>query len=339
MKCAKLETRSLYQSWSGQINMSGMRILVTGGAGFIGSSLCESLIYFGHEVVALDSLFRGAEANLQSIIDHDRFTLIVGDVRDVDDLDACVDKLGGLDLVYHLAAVNGTKWFHEAAHSVIDVNINGTLRTLELAMANDAKYVFASSPEAFGEPLTQPLTDGDAMVFTDPKEHQRHSYGGSKYLGEVACQHAAREGLEVVIVRPFNAYGPRLCGDEYGQVIAMFFQQMRDSKSLSIHGNGSQTRSFTWIDDVVDGFVRAGLRSLASGEVFNIGSQEEISINQLAGKIINFGDDVELNFVEGYHGDVQRRVPNVEHSATVLEWQATTSLDQGLAKMWKSFNS
>ena len=133
--------------------MSGKRILVTGGAGFIGSSLCERLVAMGHNVVALDSMFRGNEENLETITADDNFALYAGDVRDIDDLDACVEALGGIDLIYHLAAINGTKWFHEAAHSVIDVNINGTLRTLELAMAHDAKYVFASSPEAFGEPL------------------------------------------------------------------------------------------------------------------------------------------------------------------------------------------
>ena len=316
-----------------------MRILVTGGAGFIGSSLCETLIQEGHKVVALDSLFRGSEANLETIIGHENFTLFTGDVRDVDDLDACVDLLGGLDLVYHLAAINGTRWFHEAAHSVIDVNINGTLRTLETAMAHDAKYVFASSPEAFGEPISQPLSDGDPMIFTDPKQHQRHSYGGSKYLGEVACQHAARDGLELTIVRPFNAYGPRLVGDDYGQVVSMFFHQMRESKTLQIHGDGSQTRSFTWIDDIVDGFVKAGSLDLPTGEVFNIGSQEEVSIHQLAEKVANFADDVEYIFTQGYHGDVSRRLPDVTNSANLLGWQAKTTLDEGLAMMWESFNS
>ena len=138
--------------------MSTLRILVTGGAGFIGSSLCERLVQQGHSVVALDSMFRGDEANLDGIIGEENFSLYAGDVRDVDDLDACVEAMGGLDIIYHLAAINGTKWFHEAAHSVIDVNINGTLRTLELAMANDARYVFASSPEAFGEPESQPVS-------------------------------------------------------------------------------------------------------------------------------------------------------------------------------------
>ena len=131
--------------------------------------IMESLISLGHDVIALDSMFRGAESNLEAIIGHENTTCIK-EMFEIDDLDACVEAMGGLDQVYHLAAVNGTKWFHEAAHSVIDVNINGTLRTLELAMAHDAKYVFASSPEAFGEPQSQPLTDGDAMIFSDPND-------------------------------------------------------------------------------------------------------------------------------------------------------------------------
>ena len=318
--------------------MSGKRILVTGGAGFIGSSLCERLVAMGHSVVALDSMFRGNEENLETIIADDNFALYAGDVRDIDDLDACVEALGGIDLIYHLAAINGTKWFHEAAHSVIDVNINGTLRTLELAMAHDAKYVFASSPEAFGEPLSQPLTDGDSMVFTDPKQHQRHSYGGSKYLGEVACQHAARDGLDVQIVRPFNAYGPRLKGDNYGQVISMFFHQLLESRVLNVHGDGSQTRSFTWIDDVVDGFVEVGMQDLPTGAAYNLGSIEEVSIIDLATRIASFGDDVTITFSEGYFGDVKRRVPNITRSKELLNWQPNVSLEEGLKLMWQSFN-
>ena len=216
-----------------------MRILVTGGAGFIGSSLCETLIQEGHKVVALDSLFRGSEANLVTIIGHENFTLFTGDVRDVDDLDACVDLLGGLDLVYHLAAINGTRWFHEAAHSVIDVNINGTLRTLETAMAHDAKYVFASSPEAFGEPISQPLSDGDPMILPTPN-NTKDTRMAVVNISVKLLQHAARDGLELTIVRPFNAYGPRLVGDDYGQVVSMFFHQMRESKTLKIHGDGSK---------------------------------------------------------------------------------------------------
>ena len=270
--------------------MAELRILVTGGAGFLGSSLCHSLIELGHKVVALDSLFRGTKDNLTEIMGHDNFTFLHADVREVEALDSAVETLGGLDLVFHLAAVNGTKWFHEAAHSVIDVNINGTLRSLELAMAHDARYVLASSPEAFGEAPEQPIRDGNMMQFTDPAQHQRHSYGASKYLDEVACQHAAREGLDVRIVRPFNAYGPRLVGDDYGQVVSIFFNKLLNNETIVVHGDGLQTRSFTWIDDVTDGFVKAGLMdkgkdgSNLSSMAFNIGSTEEITISQFCCK-------------------------------------------------------
>lgn len=328
--------------------MSTQRILVTGGAGFIGSSLCERLVAEGHTVLAYDSLFRGQASNLASLRDDNRFHFLQGDVRDVDRLDDAIEVLGGLDIVFHLAAVNGTKWFHEAAHSVIDVNINGTLRTLELAMAHDARYVLASSPEAFGEARQQPIRNGNDMTFTDPQTHQRHSYGASKYLDEVACQHAAREGLDVRIVRPFNAYGPRLLGDEYGQVVAMFFSAILNNQPIELHNGGRQTRSFTWISDTVDGFCRAGLMDMGldgsslSGTAFNIGSDEELSVEALQKQVfatvtadLEWKDSLpDVEHAEGYFGDALRRRPDCTLAQTLLGWRPITSLQEGLARMW-----
>ena len=330
--------------------MSGLNILVTGGAGFIGSSLCERLVAEGHNVLAYDSLFRGRESNLTSLQDLAAFQFMQGDVRDVERLDEAVEQLGGVDLVYHLAAVNGTKWFHEAAHSVIDVNINGTLRTLELAMAHDARYVLASSPEAFGEALQQPIQNGNEMTFTDPSLHQRHSYGASKYLDEIASQHAARDGLDVRIVRPFNAYGPRLLGDEYGQVVAMFFHAILSNEPIQLHNGGMQTRSFTWIDDVVEGFLLAGLQDKSlqndslSGCALNIGSTEEVSIQTLQETLFSLvSNDAtwakelpKIVRVEGYHGDAARRLPDCSQAETLLGWKSTTTLEQGLSIMWSA---
>ena len=327
--------------------MSSRRILVTGGAGFIGSSLCERLIEDGHLVLAYDSLFRGTETNIQSIREHPNFQFMLGDVRDIDRLDDAVEALGGVDIVFHLAAVNGTKWFHEAAHSVIDVNINGTLRTLELAMAHEARYVLASSPEAFGEAKQQPIQNGNEMTFTDPSLHQRHSYGASKYLDEIACQHAVREGLDVRIVRPFNAYGPRLLGDEYGQVVAMFFNAILNNLPIDIHNGGQQTRSFTWIADIVDGFYRAGIMDMSldgssiSGTAFNIGSTEEVSILALQEQIFSLVKASswarpmpEVRHTEGYHGDAKRRLPDCSNSENLIGWKPQTNLIQGLSEMW-----
>ena len=325
-----------------------LKILVTGGAGFLGSSLCEALIEQDHEVLALDSLFRGSLSNLAALEGHTNFTFIQGDVRNIEALDACVEALGGLDLVYHLAAINGTKWFHEAAHSVIDVNINGTLRTLELAMANEARYVLASSPEAFGEAEHQPIRNGDPMTFSDPSLHQRHSYGASKYLDEVAAQHAARDGLDVRIVRPFNVYGPRLNGGDYGQVVAMFFDAILSGTPIQLHNGGTQTRSFTWIDDMTDGFLRAGLQPPSetgptlSGMAFNIGSSGEVSVADLVQRMFGIVEAdaswhqplpaVETS--EGYPGDAGRRWPDSSQSEAILGWKARTNLNDGLTSMW-----
>ena len=331
--------------------MSSRRILVTGGAGFIGSSLCERLVEDGHFVLAYDSLFRGTETNIQSIRDHPNFQFMLGDVRDIDRLDDAVEALGGVDIVFHLAAVNGTKWFHEAAHSVIDVNINGTLRTLELAMAHEARYVLASSPEAFGEAKQQPIQNGNEMTFTDPSLHQRHSYGASKYLDEIACQHAVREGLDVRIVRPFNAYGPRLLGDEYGQVVAMFFNAILNNQPIEIHNGGEQTRSFTWIADIVDGFYRAGIMDMSldgsslSGTALNIGSTEEVSILALQEQMFSLVKASswsrpmpEVRYTEGYHGDAKRRLPDCSISEKLIGWKPQTNLIQGLSAMWNQLS-
>tara|TARA_B110000444_G_scaffold260425_1_gene307328 strand:- start:26819 stop:27817 length:999 start_codon:yes stop_codon:yes gene_type:complete len=332
--------------------MSGQKILVTGGAGFIGSSLCEALVEKGHTVLAYDSLFRGQMSHLDSLDGHESFQFMQGDVRDIDRLDEAVELLGGVEIIYHLAAVNGTKWFHEAAHSVIDVNINGTLRTLELAMAHEARYILASSPEAFGEALQQPIQNGNDMMFTDPSLHQRHSYGASKYLNEIACQHAARDGLDVRIVRPFNAYGPRLLGDEYGQVVAMFFQAILSSEPIQLHNGGAQTRSFTWIRDIIDGFLLAGLEESGDqgqslkGCAFNIGSTEEITIRELQERIFSIVEKdpswnrelPKVEVIEGYHGDVARRLPDCSDAEHMFTWRATTSLDQGLQQMWSALH-
>lgn len=324
---------------------------MTGGAGFIGSSLCERLVEDGHIVLAYDSLFRGTETNIQSIRDHPNFQFMLGDVRDIDRLDDAVEALGGVDIVFHLAAVNGTKWFHEAAHSVIDVNINGTLRTLELAMAHEARYVLASSPEAFGEAKQQPIQNGNEMTFTDPSLHQRHSYGASKYLDEIACQHAVREGLDVRIVRPFNAYGPRLLGDEYGQVVAMFFNAILNNQPIEIHNGGEQTRSFTWIADIVDGFYRAGIMDMSldgsslSGTALNIGSTEEVSILALQEQMFSLVKASswarpmpEVRYTEGYHGDAKRRLPDCSISENLIGWKPQTNLIQGLSAMWNQLS-
>jgi nucleoside-diphosphate-sugar epimerase len=324
----------------------GKKILVTGGAGFLGSDLVETLLEKGALVVVIDNLFRGKLSNLQAHVSNPNYTFIEGDVCVESDLLKCESVHSGLDIIFHLAAVNGTKWFHEKARDVIENNVVGTLRTLESAQRCNARYILASSPEAFGESEQQPLSDGNPMVFSNPAEHQRHSYGASKYIDEVATQHAIRQGLDARIIRPFNAYGPKLLGDEYGQVVAIFFQAILENEPIILHGDGSQTRSFTWIDDITEGFIKVASEEAQSGDVFNIGSEQEVSIATLQEMIFAivaadgdwFGGLPLVTKGEGYHGDSARRLPDITNNEKI-DWQAKVSLQQGLELMWNSIRS
>ena len=321
-----------------------MRVVVTGGAGFIGAALVRRLLDEGHTVAVLDNFWRGSMANLASVSAHPSLTVVEGDVVQADDLQRCYDALGGVDLVHHLAAINGTKWFHEAAMEVIDVNINGTLMALRKALGWGARLVLASSPEAYGENEQMPLRDQDTSQFPSAADHQRFSYGASKYLDEVALHHAVSNGLDGRIVRPFNAYGVDMLGDAYGQVVGMFFQAVRQQQPMTIHGDGSQTRSLTHIDDIVDGFYLAGQMDTAldgsslCGRSFNVGSHEEVSIRSLAEAVNRTVGSMAVDCVlgGGYHGDSRRRLPDTSAAEELLGWSCEVSLERGLERVWKA---
>ena len=316
-----------------------MRALVTGGAGFLGSSLVEHLLNLKDDVVVLDNFWRGQPENVEHILEN--ITLLELDACKASSYDSIHDP-SSIDVVYHLAAINGTKWFHEEARMVMDVNLNSTLRAIEFAEKYSCRFVFTSSPEAFGNSEEMPLGNLESSVFTHPSHHQRHAYGASKYLGELAVQHAVRQGLDGRIVRPFNGYGPRLSQDEYGQVVTMMMRSALDSNRVHVHGDGSQTRSLTWVDDVVRGIALSGRldsclktgKSL-SGRSFNLGSTEEISMLDLGNVICRLVNEktsfsVKIEMAEGYPGDSLRRLPHLVDAETSLGWSATTSLEEGL---------
>ena len=323
------------------------RVLVTGGAGFIGSALVRRLLEEGHAVAVLDNFWRGSMNNLRSVDSHSLLTVIEGDVTKPADLQRAFDALGGVDLVHHLAAINGTKWFNEAAIDVIDVNINGTLTALRKAMEWGARFVLASSPEAYGDNEQMPLHHEDTSVFPSASTHQRFSYGASKYLDEVAVHHAVHQGLDARIVRPFNAYGADMLGDDYGQVVGMFFQAIRDQQPMTVHGDGTQTRSLTHIDDIVEGFYLAGDLDVGhdgtslSGGSFNLGSQEEVSMLELAASVNQIVGTLAVDCVlaGGYPGDSKRRLPNIESSQSALGWSPTIMLDVGLEMVWEALQA
>ena len=298
-----------------------MRVLVTGGAGFLGSHLVDSLVELGDEVVVLDDLSRGHRSQIDSSA---RF--VQGDVRSSEDWEKACQNFKP-EVIHHLAAINGTRRFHKEADLVVDVNVNGTRLALEFAKRHSSRLVFYSSPEAFGEQENMPLANDSDSRFTPAHLHQRHSYGASKHIGELLCQFEARKGLDVRIVRPFNVYGPRLHGDENGQVVSM----MMEASPIEVHGDGLQTRSLTWVGDVVEALIKVSTQKGLEGQAFNLGSTDEISMIDLATKIASLRG-VEIVFTKPNNGDSKRRLPDISMN-TAIDWVAKTSLDEGLSHL------
>ncbi|HIF45855.1 MAG TPA: NAD-dependent epimerase/dehydratase family protein [Candidatus Poseidoniales archaeon] len=302
-----------------------MRVVVTGGAGFLGSHLVDLLLENGDEVLVIDDLSRGHREQVDS-----RAIFFEANICDPGVISSkCVEF--NPDVIHHLAAVNGTRRFHRQADLVVDVNINGTRSAIAAAKACDSRLVFYSSPEAFGEQESMPLANSSESLFPPAHLHQRHSYGASKYLGELMCHHAITNGVDVRIVRPFNVYGPRLHGDNDGQVVAMMISSARSTGIIEVHGTGEQTRSLTWIGDVTPGLEKIGRLDNLSGMSFNLGSLEEIKMIDLA-NLIAKKTDATLKFVESNHGDSNRRLPDLSMNHH-LDWAASTKLEDGLNQL------
>ena len=295
-----------------------MRVLVTGGAGFLGSHLVDALIERGDEVIVLDDLSRGHQNQINPGADF-----VHGDVRFLDDWKLACDNFQP-EVIHHLAAINGTRRFHKEADLVVDVNVNGTRMAIEVAKLFSSRLVFYSSPEAFGEQEEMPLSNNSESHFTPAQLHQRHSYGASKHIGELLCQFEVRKGHDIRIVRPFNVYGPRLHGDENGQVVSM----MMSASPIEIHGTGLQTRSLTWVGDVVEALIKIGAQDGLEGQAFNLGSTDEITMIDLANKIADLRG-VEIIHTEPNNGDSKRRLPDISMNS-VIGWSAKTTLDEGL---------
>ena len=312
-------------------------VLVTGGTGFLGSHLVDLLVEKGHGVVVMDN---GSRSSLERCPPGVR--LIEGDVRSPEAWLAVQEAVGPCGLIHHLGAVNGTARFDREAIDVIDVAVNGALQAIEAARRWGARLVMASSPEAYGEAPDRNHHD-ERSTFTPPKEHLRHSYGASKYLVEVMAQAAVQQGLDVRIARPCNAYGPRASGGQNGQVVAMMLEQAAAGRALAVHGDGRQTRSFTWVGDVVAGLERLGRMDEAvdgsgplAGSAFNFASQVETSIADLAAHISALtGASVSGN-QPGHPGDPRRRRPEVDTAKQRLGWEASTSLEDGLQRTWRA---
>ncbi len=307
--------------------------LVTGGAGFLGSHLVDKLLDMGIKVKVLDNLFRGSKTNLAQHAQNPNLTFVTGDVLDA----ATVQMTArGVDTIFHLAAVNGTRYFYEQPRRVLEVNGLGTMNVLQAACDEKARRViFASSSEVYGNPRRFPTSE-DEPPNLDPPMEKRWSYAVSKLFGEYLCLGMKAEGkLDTVILRYFNAFGPRLVGTPYGQVVAIFIRDVLRGVAPTIHGDGMQTRTFTYVDDTVEATIRAAQNERAIGEVFNIGSGEEVAILELADKIIGTcgrAGQMKPVHVKPLPADSSRRLPDTTRAKEILGFEAKTSLREGLEK-------
>lgn len=303
-----------------------LRAVVTGGSGFVGSHLVEGLLARGDEVTVFDSAPPPAPIGGQV-----RF--VAGDLRDPARLAEAVRP--GTDVVYHLAAVVGVDQYLARPLDVVEVNFLGTRNVLEAARDAQAKVVLASTSEVFGKnPVVPWAEDGDRVL--GPTSASRWSYSSSKALAEHLTYAFARQyGLEAAIVRYFNVYGPR---QRPAYVVSRSIHRALNERPLVVYDRGAQTRCFTFVDDVVDGTLRAGDDPRAVGEAFNIGSMAETTIGEavrLIAQLTGAREVVEVDTgsdLGAAYEDLPRRVPDNAKARRLLGWQCATQLRDGLLK-------
>ena len=309
-----------------------MKILVTGGAGFIGSFLSEALLQDGHEVFILDS---GPSTKIQNILSNDNLHYIRDSVLNNDILESLIMKV---DFIYHIAAIVGVKYYVLDPYEVLNVNINSTQNVLKYAYKYGKKVVFSSTSEVYGKNPKVPFKEDDERIL-GPTSIDRWCYSTSKAVGEHFCFAYKNRGLQIVIIRYFNVYGPKLDQLDMGRVITIFLGQILRDEPVTVIGDGKQTRCFTYISDAIRATVSAGFSDEAIGGVFNIGTDVETSITELAQKMIDIsGSKSNIKYVSEYskygesYEDIRRRIPDITRMKTILKVQPKVSLGEGLEK-------
>lgn len=310
-----------------------MKVLITGGAGFIGSYLAEAYLKRGDDVYIIDDLSTGLLDNikfLQSGNYNDRLFVTIDSIFNHDKL---LELVGICDVVFHLAAAVGVRYILEHPLESIIANIDGTKVVLELCNKFKKKVLITSSSEVYGKQTNDSLTETDDVVY-GPSCKSRWSYAASKLLDEfLALAYHRTKGLNTIIVRLFNTVGPRQTG-AYGMVIPRFVSQALKGGPITVYGDGTQTRTFTYVKDVVDALIKLMEVPGAVGEVFNIGGNEEISIKELALKIKKMtNSDSEIKYIpyneafEKNFEDMKRRVPSLEKIKGLIGFEPKTDLD------------
>jgi UDP-glucose 4-epimerase len=307
-----------------------MKILVTGGAGFIGSHLTERLLDLGHEVLILDNLWTGKLTNVSKIQNHERFRLVVDTILNEPVMNQLVSKV---DRIYHLAAAVGVKNVMDHPIETLETNVRGTETVLRLANHFKKKIFIASSSEVYGNHVEHVLSENDNRVMGTVKK-RRWAYACSKTLDEFfALAYHDEKRLPVVIGRLFNTVGPRQTG-QYGMVLPSFVQSALLGKPITVFGDGTQSRSFAHVNDIVDAIIRLMDEPLAEGDVFNIGNGKEITMNDLAQKVKDMtGSYSEIEHIPydkaygpGFE-DMTRRCPNISKIKKLIGFEPTYDID------------
>jgi UDP-glucose 4-epimerase len=313
-----------------------MHVLITGGAGFVGSHLSEYLLRHGHQVTVIDNLSTGRFANIEGIANHRNFRYAIEDIRNIHVIDRLVSEC---DVIVHLAAMVGVEKIINEPINTIEVNIGGTETLLKTARRYRRKILVASTSEVYGKGVSFPFREDDDSLL-GPTSKNRWSYAASKMVDEfLALAYHQETGLPVVLFRLFNTVGPRQSG-QYGMVLPRFVQAALLNRPIQVYGDGQQQRCFGNVSDVVDAIYRLMQTEAAVGELFNIGSSEEISIRALAERVRDHADSaseiVMIPYDQAYapgFEDFRRRVPSIEKIERFTGWRPTTSLDDTIKQV------
>jgi UDP-glucose 4-epimerase len=308
------------------------KVLITGGAGFIGSHLTEELIQKGCQVSILDDLSTGSLQNMLPFRDNTSFRFTHGSILDKARVD---EMVAACDEVYHLAAVVGVKLVVENPIRTITVNVNGTENVLEACLRHARKVLLASTSEVYGRTVNSTTRRFSETHDLSLGTSLRWGYACSKALDEyLSLAYAREQGLSVVIVRIFNTVGPRQTG-AYGMVVPRLVQQALAGQNMTVYGDGLQTRSFLWIKDTITALRQLMETSAAVGQTFNIGSEEEVNINVLAALIKKVAGSpsaiVHIPYEQAYGGgfeDIRHRVPDTSKIRSAIGFQPTKTIRQ-----------
>lgn len=314
-------------------------ILVTGGAGFVGSNVCDALLSAGHTVISLDNLGTGRTENFDLIQDSVRGSHVDGDVCEAigDQLRSAQVNPDTIDSVYHLASRASPVDFNRYPLQIARTNSHGTQNVLEFAREVDARVLYASTSEVYGDPEVHPQSE--SYTGNVNLRGPRACYDVSKRYGEMLTSVYHRQySVDVRTVRIFNTYGPKMRPND-GRVIPTFLTQALDGRDLTVYGDGTQTRSFLYIDDLVKGLQALMNTAGLDGDVVNIGSTDEITINELANHVREVvGTDVGITYEPLPHEDEpEKRRPDISRAKQKLGWEAATDLTDGLRRTAQYF--